>query len=868
MTDRIVRPIRIPRTMAVAGLLVAGIWLADSVTFPPLVFLTLTAASLVMTWRFRQQHHDHREIAAICLSVISLGGTLWAVRNNTQDARDLGALVNERLVNPGDVVRLHATVANIPALETPTTNWSSRRSDKDPELSDIAVPQDLRTLFLIRASTLVIADGRQIPVRGTCRVLSDGDATTLIRWGDHVELLGAIDVADEPLNPGEFDFARHLERNRISAMLFLKHSAAIKLLSRSSWHPANWMTIIRQQTVATLKQQLGPANQGTAEALLLGNRGHLTPDLERDYISSGTMHLLAISGLHVGILYLFLLRIGNLLIVPRNQILIIAGMICVFYCLITDLRPSVMRATVFIVLNILGQLFYRDVRMGTQIGTTALILILMDPSIVFDIGAWLSFLAVGALGWVSDQTPPQESRPAPPDEISWRDRVEEWWRSVQTKLTLSYRQMLAVTLLSAPIVASQFHVVSLIGMAINLLLIPFTTVTLIAGYLLVLAGLIIPPLAFVPGALFDLSLSGLNWAVSSSATVPMGFVTIPDLPNWFLPVYYSLLMASAIASQSMLRQSFRLVLLLLVIVVFWNTDRTPRPEELICTTLAVGHGNAIVVELPDGRVIIVDAGALNRAERTADTVSRFLWRRGYRMIDAIVISHPDSDHYNAISSLLDRIPVGQVLLSTEFTRSDTPEVQSIISDLESLSLPTAIVLNGDRLAASDVSIEFRQATAREPSRANDNASSLVCILSYAGRRICLPGDLEDYGQKDLLPELPACDLLVSPHHGSLASNNVDLAKALSPSLVFVSSRDHDNEQILKSIFASSEVHFTSLEGALTLRIAPSGGIKVEAFRALQNHEPDRKRAQIDSQLRYTVDSTISSAQRQLLSLRP
>lgn len=854
--------------MAVAGLLVAGIWLADSLMLPPVIWLSLTGIALATLWRLRSRHNELPETIWLSLTVILLGCSLWSVRHFTQDARDLGALIEERLVNPGDIVRLYGRVANIPALETPTTRWNRVRSNTDRELVDIVVPQNLRTLFLIEAGALIDRDGTKIPVRGTCRVLSDGDATELIRWGDDVELLGSIDIADPPMNPGEFDFARHLDRNRISAMMFLKHSAAIKLQSRSSWNPANWMTVIRQETVAALKRHLSPVNQGTAEALLLGNRGHLTPDLERDYIFSGTMHLLAISGLHVGILYLFLLRIGSLLIVPRHQVLILAGVVCVLYCLLTDLRPSVMRATSFIVLNIIGQLFYRDVRMGTQIGATSTLLILADPSIVFDIGAWLSFLAVGALGWVSDQSPTQESRPAPPDEVSWRDRLEEFWRTLQSKLLLSYRQMLAVTLLSAPIVASQFHVVSLIGMVINLLLIPFTTITLLAGFLLVFFGLLLPPVAVIPGFLFDLSLFILNWTVSFSADVPLGFVTIPDLPQWFIPVYYSLLAASAVARQSTYRISFRLSLLVLVIIVFWNTDKTPRPGELICTTLSVGHGNAIVAELPDGRVLLFDAGALNRAERTADVVSRFLWNRGYRMIDAIVISHPDADHYNAIGSLLGKIPVGQVLLSAEFARSDTSDVQAILSSLEEMSLPSVILMHGDRVRLSDVTVEFQQATARESARSSDNASSLVCLLSYAGRRICLPGDLEDYGQKELLPKLPACDLLVSPHHGSLASNNRELAGTVAPAHVFVSSRDHDQRDKLTSIFDSSAVHFTCLEGALTFRVSPEGRITVEAFRATENLKGPLKQAQTEEGSGYTFATVVSFARGLFLSFLP
>ena len=267
-------------------------------------------------------------------------------------------------------------------------------------------------------------------------------------------------------------------------MAFARHPAAASVIQPAGvWNPKRWFNAFRQQTVLLLRDNLTTKNRATAEALLLGNRGHLTPDVERDFIASGTMHLLAISGLHVGILFVFLVRLQNLLLVSRTRSLLLAGLVCVFYALLTDLRPSVMRATCFILLYILGQTLYRDIRMGSLIGATAMLLIVLNPSIAFDVGAWLSFLAVGALGWVSEHDPPPEDRAAPPDAVTWQDQFREARGQFWEWVRLNYRRMLAITVLTAPLVATQFHVVSLLGMVINILLIPLTTVTLICGYI-------------------------------------------------------------------------------------------------------------------------------------------------------------------------------------------------------------------------------------------------------------------------------------------------------------------------------------------------------------------------------------------------
>ncbi len=831
----------VPRSLITALLVVAGIWLSDASSLAAAYSIPLTAALLVMSWLSRRWQHIRIETLSLMLAAIGLGASWWTFRSSVNVGRDVGLLIAEDRIHSDTAVRLIADVTNIPALDTVS---DSQR------MSNPAQPQ---TLCLVTAKFLLQGD-TQRPVCGTCRVMIQGDATSVLRWGDRVELTGRIALAQPPLNPGELDYARYLKRVGISAMMFLKHPAAARIVEPvSPWHPRLWLTGVRQEIVKLLESYLShrnlaaakellltestsessttevSPNRETAEALLLGNRGHLTPELQRDYISSGTIHLLAISGLHVGILYVFLVRMLNLLLIPRTQALILAGLVCVFYTFLTDLRPSVMRATVFILLHIVGQVLYRDLKMGSLIGATTLLLILFDPSIAFDVGAWLSFLAVGALGWVSDRTPVPVDRSAPPDAPTWQDRLGDVRAWMWSWLRLSYRQMLAVTMLAAPLVAIQFNLVSLTGVVINILLIPFTTATLIAGYLFVVVGLTLPPAAGLLACPFDQMLTVLNDVVEASAEWKFGRISLPDLPAWFLPTYYVLLLSSAMASRSVVRQSLRLVLLTLVTVQFWLVCQTPDCDGLTCTVLSVGHGNAVVVETPDDKVLLFDAGALNRGNRTADLISRFLWHKGHRMIDALVISHADADHYNAIPGLLVRMPVGQIVMTTEFLRSDAKEVQQVIDEIHDFEIPVKLAMNGDRISLGDCRIEFLKADLTDVAKSNDNEASLVAVLSYRGMRICLAGDLEGEGQRRLMSAFPTCQFVVCPHHGSLNSNNVELAKTLQPETVVVSSGDDDSRNKLQEIYSGASVLFASRSGAVTLHVPAEGKPGIETF---------------------------------------
>ncbi|MDA1229990.1 MAG: ComEC/Rec2 family competence protein [Planctomycetota bacterium] len=814
----------VPRSLTCAAMLIVGVrlaeaWAAHGLPIPTVVAASEAFLSLLATTVLHRRRSVRLEMTTLLVATISLGVMLWTVRSRVDDGVDISLLAGTAEFRDDPALRIVGDVANIPALDMPADAASMTGQPDSP-----------RTLLLLNTKALLRGE-EPIRVRGILRVLIDGDATERMSWGDRIQWTGQIDLPEPTKNPGEFDFARHMQRHGMSAMAFARHPAAtIVIQPASDWNPKRWFNTFRQQTVLLLRDNLKTKNRATAEALLLGNRGHLTPDMERDFIASGTMHLLAISGLHVGILFVFLVRLQNLLLVPRIRSLLLAGLVCVFYALLTDLRPSVMRATGFILLYVLAQALYRDIRMGSLIGTTAMLLIVLNPSIAFDVGAWLSFLAVSALGWVSEHNPQPEDRPAPPDAITWQERLRAAAARYRDWLWLNYHRMLAITLLTAPLVATQFHVVSLVGMVINILLIPLTAVTLICGYIAIFIGLFVPPLASIAASPFDSMLWLLQSCVSLAADIRIGFVMIPNLPFWFIPVYYSLLALSVTAQHSVVRRGFRISLLVFVIFVFRLVCKVPDHHGVTCSVLAVGHGNAVVVQTPDNRVLLFDAGAMHRGERTADTVSRFLWNRGHRMIDAIVISHPDLDHYNAVASLLERMPVGRVLLTEEFVRTESPAVRRVLDALAKLRLPVSILTNSDSAACGDLNIEFLKAVAEPESGFSHNEASVAAILKYRGRRICLPGDLEGNGLTRLLPELPRCEVLMSPHHGSLNSNIPALAATVRPAHVIVSARNDRHRTQLAKVFGSASILHTSTDGCVTIHISPDGELDVDHFR--------------------------------------
>ncbi len=190
-----------------------------------------------------------------------------------------------------------------------------------------------------------------------------------------------------------------------------------------------------------------------------------------------------------------------------------------------------------------------------------------------------------------------------------------------------------------------------------------------------------------------------------------------------------------------------------------------------------------MIEVPDGRTLLYDAGSLGGPDVTRRQIAPFLWSRGIRRLDEVFLSHADTDHFNGLPALLDRFAVGQVSCTPTFADKQIAAVRHTLTCLGQRSIPVRIVKAGDRLAAGDVDLEVLHPPAEGPA-GNENARSLVLRVRHAGHTLLLTGDLEGPGLARVL-KLPApkVDVFMAPHHGSRLANTPDLAAWARPRVV-------------------------------------------------------------------------------------
>jgi competence protein ComEC len=170
----------------------------------------------------------------------------------------------------------------------------------------------------------------------------------------------------------------------------------------------------------------------------------------------------------------------------------------------------------------------------------------------------------------------------------------------------------------------------------------------------------------------------------------------------------------------------------------------PTADGLRCTFLAVGHGGCTVLETPDGRTVLYDAGSLAGPDVTRRQIAPFLWNRGVRRIDEVILSHADLDHFNGLRALLECFTVGLVTFTPTFTEKSTQGARVTLEALQQHGIPIRVVRAGDQLALGEVILDALHPPAVGPE-GNENARSLVLLVRHLGHTVLLTGDLEGPG---------------------------------------------------------------------------------------------------------------------------
>ncbi len=521
--------------------------------------------------------------------------------------------------------------------------------------------------------------------------------------------------------------------------------------------------------------QIGRLYGGRApmvEALLLGRRGELDREVSAAFARSGLVHLLSISGFHVGVIAGWVFLLLRVIRTSRHLARVGAVILATGYVAFLGFPPPATRAAALVALLALAGTRQRRVQPEPLLAVCCLAMLVIDPWAIHQLGAWLS---VSAIWGVTRFT-------------RWSDRQLSRSWPVRTAAA-----SIGATLATAPLTAGVLGQVAIVGIVLNFAAIPLAGLAVPGAFGSLLLTPVWPPVGKALAAGTGLALAGLERLALFGAWIPWGaVVTVPGVPA-ALPWLGVLTAALWVVGRRLPRRAAAQRLLLLVTGALWMTllpgwrpDLGAAEPGLTLYHLPVGQGDATAIRTPAGRWVLVDAGPISREyDAGRQVVVPFLTRHGARRIEYLIASHAHADHIGGAGSLLERFPVGMVLDPA------VPVGDSLYLALLDRTAATGAVWRpvrtGDRWELDGVRFEvLHPDTSWAGWREDLNEDSVVLLVEFGGFRAVLAGDAGAPVERLLRGRVGDVDLLKVGHHGSRGASGVAWLKELAPELAILS----------------------------------------------------------------------------------
>jgi len=814
-----------PLLFAAAGL-IAGIALQDVIAITPwiwltlLVILTLSAVCLFAMRKATPATYIAGYIALACFAC--LGAVRLTAFNQTAD-NDIRNFIGDQ--------RTLATVRGIIVTEPQTNSrqWQfARFKYTDPGCS-----------FYLRMCEVESTAGWTKAV-GAVRVQVDEPLLDL-KAGDHIQAYCWLERFKEPQNPGQFNVAEYLARKNVYISASIKSREAIEVIESS---PASLFARVQRKltTVAThaLIGDLAPQerNRSLLHALLLGYRANIDSRTYEAFRKTGLLHFISLSGMHLGILMgliWWLCKTAGFMKRGCATICIIA--IAIFLVIVPPRAPT-LRAAIICWLFCLSFYFRRYSSPLNTLSLGAIILLLIRPTQLFEAGWQLSFTSV--LGIILFTERIHFFVYEKMANVPWCRQTLKAKPAAGTLKLFSVG--LAAWLASAGILLFHFYTINPLTSLWTVLVFPLVALILIIGYLQIVISFFLPTAAALLGVIANGSAGLLIWLVEQIADLGVSQILIGHVSAAPIVLYYCFVIFAGfpLVRRPLIKKAVCTISVLAIVVflgaVKWQ--RTHR-DNLILTCLDVGHGQAILAQLPGNQNILFDAGSLHRSDIGRRIIAPFLDYQGISRIDAIVISHNDADHINAIPEVIDHCRVQAVYANHAFF--DAVDSWGTAKFLNQCLTERALEAKKIQpLLTTDDTVRITSLWPSErlypPGQLSENDTSLVSLIEFAGAEILLCSDIEQFAQGQLLRTASELnpDIVIVPHHGSANTLNADFLVNLDADIAISScSRSQYDRHKLTGRMNKENIFFTARDGAITVRIDSKGAVRTHTSAAQQ-----------------------------------
>jgi len=600
-----------------------------------------------------------------------------------------------------------------------------------------------------------------------------------IKQGDIIELNGRIKFPCKATNPGEFDYGQYLKNSRI----FTLTSASIRNLKKVEHPKGGFRSFIqksnafRDKILAVHSKFIKSPKLEILGGVVFGNYAIPTPkDIKQNFINSGLLHLLAASGMNVALVSGIWLYIAARLRVPYKISIIIAAILVLIYSTLTGFSPSVTRAVWMLEFILLGKLIDRKADNIALLSLVCSIILLYDPLTITNIGFQLSFIVTFGLLFCAPVFI-EKTKPVP-DFVSGAiliPTIAQLW--------------------ATPFQLFHFNNFSVYSVFANILVTPFIGVISFLGFMSSLLS-IIPVIGEKICWLFDKCtepfIDLLLYISSHISTMPgaLQYFATPTIIT--ILVFYSLILAVTLHTKldSFKKQlNFAILSLSIIFVLLIFSDSFTNNLKL--TFFDVKEADSILVQTPDKKNILVDTGNTGiKSFNSAKTIIiPHLRDKGINKLDALILTHPDSDHIGGTVNLLENIKVKKIIDNGE--KSDSKTYREIQKTIAKKHISTKHVKTNELLYYKN-GLKILIFRANNKDSESSNEKSLIVFIKYGKTSALLMGDAES-NSLNLIKKFvkEPVNIIKVGHHGSYNSINEDFIKSIKPQTAIISVGKND-----------------------------------------------------------------------------
>lgn len=632
--------------------------------------------------------------------------------------------------------------------------------------------------------------------------------------GDQVSVKGTIQKGREQRNPYEFDYNKYLNSKGVAALLYIKNMNDINRFDSTTFHLSELVYKSRLRIAEFIDELYTKESAALLKGLLLADRSGIDYDTKEAFVNSGVIHVLAVSGLHVGYIALIFLFLFSRFNIYLKNIFTVIGLF--LFVLVTGAPPSVVRASIMASILILSNLSVRNYNNLNSLAVAAFLILIFDPSELFHTGFQLSFSAVLSIFILY---------PIIADYISSLNIKPKLLRGIILFMGVSISAQIG----TLPFTLHYFNKLSIVALGVNLFVIPAIGIIVSLG----IASLLFGSIFLYAGQCYaftnELISSMMFKLVELSGSWEYSYLYISQFSLYDGVIFYLFLFMIYISFKFFHTITAKVIATLLILInsyIFFSLDnRQLLPDNLLSVVMIdIGQGDSFLIKFPDGKTALIDAGnasfGFDNGERIIYPLLRNL---GIERINYGFVSHMDADHYLGFESLIDHEIVDTIYKPyCDSTISHDVEFEELVKDYD---IPVIYYdRNLFRIGGTRLYVLNDMKRNRKMSY-NMNDRSGIIKLVYGKNRILFTGDAGKKVESELIRNYGTfleSDLLKAGHHGSKTSTGNEFLNYVKPKAALISAglfnrfKHPSSEVIDKLNFNEIEIYRTDLEKAVII----------------------------------------------------